>query len=286
MASGNLVHNTNSRIKRYRAPLIIAAGVFLISLLFFTGWKVFFDRSIEGTWQVNMTSADGNKSLKYDLTFSDDQTVRLHNGGVSCIGRYYFIDREEYGDVIAIYINQSGTPYIAADFGYSFAGNAITGRILQLTDYSGLFFSPDQASADPQSVEEKKSITGSIVKDDATYYVWDFRPAVFENVRSEIPDPSTDKPLTGSWLYADPEKDDSYTLTFSQDGTFEQFSYDTEITGSYSADGEKIKLSIVAISGNPVDTEVEYSIKDDKLIYNNLSLTRTDDKYAFKSEIK
>lgn len=278
--------HSKHKVKYYRTPLIIAACVFFASLLFFTGWKLLFDTSIEGTWKVNMVSADGSKTLNYDLTFSSDQTVTLHNGGVSCIGRYYFVDREDYGKVIAVYINQSGSPYISADFGYALEGNYFTGRVLRLTDYSGLFFTPDNADADQKEVEEKKSITDSIVKNDVTYYVWDFKPADVEYMLKDIPEKTVDKSLTGSWLFTDSDADYSYTITFDEDGTFEQCSYDTDIKGIYSADGSNLKLSIVTISGSPIETEVTYTIKDNKLKYNNLEFAKTNDKYAYKSQIK
>ena len=122
--------------------------------------------------------------------------------------------------------------------------------------------------------------------DGVTYYIWDFKEADIENKRSEIPDKKNDEKLNGIWMFTDEDADYKYTISFGDDGTFEQNAYDTEIIGTYSADGKKCRLVIVDLTGNAVDNEVEYAVDGDKLKFGNNEFVRTDSKYAFKSDIK
>lgn len=275
-----------AKVKRYRAPLIIAACIFFASVLFFGCWKCFFDTSILGTWGVEMISADGNNKLEYTLTFNNDKTVSLHSGGVSYTGRYYFVDNEDKGSVVSIYINNSGVPFVAADFGYDFEGNIFTGRSLKLTDYSGMFFTPDTASSDQEQVKEKQKITASTEKDGVIYYIWDFRPSQEIFKTEAVKDAKTDKALLGSWIFREEDSDYSYTITFEEDGSFEQLSYDSDLRGTYSADGESCTLCLYDLSGEKNESSLSYEINGSKLTLNSVEFTKTDNKFAYQSDVQ
>lgn len=271
----------------FRAPIIIAACIFLCTLIGFGVWKCFFDTTITGDWAVEVTSNDGEKKLSYTFSFDDDHTFRMRSGGTSLVGKYYF-DKKKNSDgtedpVFSIYLTNLGSRYIYSDFGYSFDGNAFTGRILKLTDYNGLFFPSDDSSSDEETVKYKKSITDSIERDGITYYVWDFMKTDFTNKIEYFDDFKVDTSILGSWLYKEETSGYAYTLTFYDDGRFEQLSYESELNGSYKYSQDESMIRYYSLVGELVETPVTISIDGDTLTFNGLKYTKTTDKNDYKT---
>ncbi len=269
--------------KHTRTPLIIAACIFVAVSLFFGVMKCFFDSSFEGTWGVDLTVPDTNESVNYRFSFSENNTVRYQSGGQAAIGRYY-LDVDEGENVVNMYFTNNGANMVAK-FGYSFSGNIFTGRQLSLKDLSGFFFAPDNDKSDEAQVKAKKTITDSVEKDGATYYVWNMTPSqeVFKQDSSESFEP--DEKLCGIW-YAKSENSEnlSYTIVFNKDGSFEQRNYENEIYGIYSVENGKCSIRYYAINGSKMGADLDYSIENGKLTLGTHEFVKTNDKYAYQSE--
>lgn len=274
----------------FRAPILIAACIFLCTILFFAGWKLFFDTSIEGDWAVEVTSDSGEKIFGYTFSFEGDHVFRMRSGGTSLVGRYYSDTRKKSDGtsepIISIYLTNMGSSYISADFGYTVSGNAFSGRVLRLTDYTGIFMPSDNAESDPEDVKNKKKITGFVEEDGTTYYSWDFLSSDYKPQIDYFDDFKKDESVSGSWKYTDTSTDYSYTLTFNDDGSFEQYSYESELVGAYRYSDGKFSLRFYSLGGKLSETEIAASVSGDKLTFNGLSYTRTADKNDYKTGIK
>lgn len=274
----------------FRVPILIAACIFLCTILFFAGWKCFFDTSIEGDWAVEVTSSDGEKVFGYTFSFDDDHVFRMRSGGTTLVGRYYFDTRKNSDGttdpIFSIYLTNMGSPYISADFGYSFSGNVFTGRTLTLTDYSGLFLPADNADSDPETVKSKKAVTGFVERDGTTYYTWDFLSSDYRSEIEYFDGFKPDETVLGSWIYTEENTGYSYTLTFNEDGSFEQYSYESEMVGAYDYSDGKFTLRFYGLGGTLSETDVAAAVSGDELTFNGLSYKRTADKNDYKTGIK
>ena len=270
--------------RRYRAPLIIAACIFAATILFFCGWKCFFDTDIKGCWRLEIQVPDSDKKIEYNFTFEDDNVMRYQTGGYAAIGRYY-LDSKSDRDTITFFLTNGQNYPLSAEFDYQFSGNVFTGRTLSLTDRSGFFFAPDGADADESTVESKKKITDSVKENNTTYYIWNLKTPAQEKYDYYTPDEEfkEDKELTGTWVYKSGEAGYDYTFTFNSDGTFEQRNHESEIHGVYRLSDGKCKVGFYSLSNQYMEGDLSYSFKDGKLVLGNHEFTRTDDKYAYKS---
>lgn len=267
-----------------RGPLIIAACIFLATLIVFGVWKCFFDTSIGGTWGMEMSINDGSEKVRFNLTFEDNKTARFHSGGVVYIGRYELADDDDHGKVLNLYIPVYGQVQLFS-FNYDFDGNIFTGRRLKLTDLSGMFLSPDDSSSSKEETESKKKTADSVEIDGVTYYRWDFKPGSEGYRISKSGDFKSDEKIIGSWLYKNDEVDYSYTMTFNSDGTFEQLSPDLEIHGTYTVKDGVCYTKFYPISNSLSEQSFSYVVDGDKFSLGDSNFIKTDDKYAYKSEI-
>lgn len=271
------------KIRHYRVPLIIAACIFLATVIFFCSWKCFFDTSIEGTWGIDINISDSD-DVNYNFTFDNDNMVRYQAGGQAAIGRYYF-SSSEGKDIITVYLS-SGSEQLTASFNYAFEGNVFTGRTLKLTDLSGFFFAPDTDASDESEVKAKKKITDSITEDGITYYCWNFTPSSEKFKVDKPKNFKADKELIGTWLYMADEEGYSYTFTFNDDGTFEQRNYQSEVHGKYTVSDGVCSVSYYSLGNVEMEGDLNYSVDGNKLTLGSQEFEKTNDKYAYQSEIK
>ena len=271
------------RTVHYRAPLIIAACIFLSVLIFFGVWKCFFDTDIVGTWGIEISLNTDSEKVPFNLTFEKDKTVRFHSGGVTYIGRYELTKDDNDDKLLYIYLSVYGQVQVFR-FNYDIEGNILNGRNLKLVDLSGMLLSPDDSSSDKEYIENKKKITDSVMIDGITYYKWNFTPGNENYKISKNDGFKTDKKLVGTWLYDSKELDYSYTMTFNDDGTFEQLAPDVEIHGSYTVKDGVCSTSYYPMNNNIVEQSFDYNVKDGKLTFGSNEFTGTDNKYAYKSE--
>ncbi len=277
--------------------LIVATCIFAVTILFFMGWKFFFDDSITGTWGIDIqyetqdseTSENKTQTVNYTLTFKDDDVIEFHHDGTTLTGKYYFTDSEGQNPQLLITIYNVGNPYITAYFDYSFEGNVFTGRRLNLVDRSGLFLSSDTVSENgktDETVKKKMQITDSVVIDSTRYYIWSFKPSQTEFKIEKYDDFKSDDKLLGSWLLKDASEGYDYTYTFYDDGTFQIMSTEVDTRGAYKIEDGKCTIHYFEINGTEYETPIEYSVNGDKLKFSGTELTKTASKYDYKPEVK
>ena len=248
--------------KKVRAPIIIAACIFLCTVLGFAVWKCFFDTSILGSWTLTQDGT-GNKLQSVGdptgLTFNNNNELLYTYGGITLIGKYYITENENKDDTrVHIVLTKNGQMINNVYFDYTLDGNVFSGRSLRLSnDYNG------------------------------TEYTQIYKNTALSQKVNMYKDNKTDKTLVGSWLYKSEDEGYPYTLTFNSDGTMEQNSSELSLRGSYTAEGGKLKYKVVAAENKEQEYELTYKIKDNKLtLQDNFELTKVSDKYAFKTGIK
>ena len=274
----------------FRAPIIIAACIFLCTLIGFGVWKCFFDTTLEGDWKVDLKSIDGEKTYSYVFTFDNEKHFEMSGGGVTLKGNYY-LDSHKNSDgsispIFSVYLTNLGSSYISADFGYGFEGNVFTGRTLKLTDYTGLFFPPDNDSSDAETVKKKKSCAESVVIDGNTYYIFSFDKTDFNSKTEPYDDFKKNDALLGSWIFTEESSGVAYTFTFYDDGTFEQLSKESSLVGAYKLEDGTCTLGYYNMSNEKVEAPVSYAVKGDELTFNGLEYKKTADKNDYKKATK
>lgn len=275
--------------------LIVATVIFAVTILFFTGWKCFFDDSIVGaTWtasyEIASTDSDTNKQEtkveRYSFIFKENNVVEYHYGGMTTNGRYILSTNDDGTQQVQVAITNAGYPYINAYFDYSVSGNIFTGRTLSLVDKSGLLFAPE--SSDEESKINNKSTT----VDEVRYYICDFKESGYEDEIWYYDDFKTDEKIIGSWLY---EYDDyRCTYSFYDNGSFEMLTSDADIKGGYTVNEGKVKLRYYYISPvseeNEFESELEYSVDGDTLKLtsgeSSTEFTKTTSKYDYKQDVQ
>ena len=282
--------------RKYHAPLYIAACIFLAAVIFFGVKLCFFNTNIEGIWGLDVKTLDGKNTMHFNLNFKDEK-VRLQTSNTVYIGRLSL--KEEDGSymksddgkpMLMMNMNLNGKPFVYK-FNYEFGGNVFTGRTLQLTDLSGLFYEPDLKSGNAEEIKKRKKNTGFIETKDKIYYVWSLTPSE-ENAKPAAPKNfKEDKKLTGSWLLKKQDTVYPYTLNFSNDGTFCQLSHELEIYGTYSLKDNVCTLNWKEIGSNEKKSDLKYSVDNNKLTLSqeyegvtimSIELKKTKDKYDFK----
>lgn len=282
--------------RKIGVPLIIAACIFLAAILFFGVWKCFFDTSINGTWSFSIektkTDSETKKEMKetitYDFDFDNSGNFGMHRGGTTFKGRYQFVDDSDGEPKLKISITNLGQPYITAEFDYAVCGNVFTGRTLKLTDRTGLLLPPDEVSSDSETEEQKAKmkIADNTVIDGYRYYILDFKSSELTDKVEYYKDFKPDSKVTGSWLYKNGDTGYDYTYTFGEDGTFEMISSEIYTKGSYKIDDGKITVHYFDINGTEYESPISYSIKDDKMTFGNMEVTKTASKDDYKQAIK
>lgn len=284
--------NKNGKQKRKRSknkpigtPLLIAAIIFIATLIFFGVWKCFFDTGIIGSWTFKIDQTE--RKYTYNFTFEDDNVMRFNYGGRTFIGKYNFVDKAPQ---IHIYASNLGQTFIDAYFDYEISGNIFTGKHLTLTDRTGLIFPPDEINSETDEqdlVKLKKKFAKSSEEDGIRYYKLTFENYGTEPEIKKYDDFKADDKLVGTWLYKDEATGYSYTFTFSKDGVLEQLSSEMDMIGGYNPKDGKCTYNFVAAGGTTADFDFKYSVNGKTLtIDDDFKLTKTDDKYAYKSEIK
>ncbi|MDD6489358.1 MAG: DUF5640 domain-containing protein [Clostridia bacterium] len=281
--------------RKIGVPLIIAACIFLATILFFGVWKCFFDTSIAGTWSFSIEKTTTNSETKkeekevvsYDFDFDNNGNFGMHRGGTTLKGRYEFVDYDGT-PMLKISISNLGQPYITANFDYDVCGNIFTGRTLRLTDRTGLLLPPDEESSDSKTDEQKAKmkIADSTVIDGYRYYIPEFKSSELTDKVEYYDDFKPDSKLTGSWLYKNGDSGYDYTYTFGDDGTFEMISSEIYTKGSYRIDDGKITVHYFDINGTEYETPLEYSVDGNKMTFGSMEVTKTASKYDYKQEIK
>ncbi len=266
-------------------PLTVAAIIFILTLLFFGVWKCFFDTSIVGSWTFKINEAE--RKYTYNFTFEDDNVVRYHYGGRTFIGKYNFTENKPQ---VHIFISSLGMTFIDAYFDYSVTGNIFTGRELRLTDRTGLIFPPDEISEETDQsdlVKLKKKIAKSKEEDGIRYYTLPFENYSVDPEIKKYDNFKADSKLLGSWLYKDDETGYSYTFTFHKNGVMEQLSPEIAMTGGYQVKDGICTYNFIAAGGTTTDYSFDYTVDGKTLLINDeIKLTKTDNKYAYQTEIK
>ncbi len=303
-AESNVVSELQTDVKvssrKYHAPLYIALIILLAAILFFLGKLCFFNTNIDGTWGMTIKGEGNNPDQTFNLSF-DDSVARLQSAGTAFIGRLTIKDengnylKDEAGrSVLSISMNIQGNPYIFK-FNYEFTGNAFTGRTLRLTDLSGMFLAPDSKSADKETLEKHKKANEYVERDNTVYYIWSFTPSVEDMGVKKDKNFKPDKKLVGSWLYKSDDNAYPHTMTFTEDGLFEQHYYEYETYGTYSVKDGVCTIKYIELGNDEKKFEINYKVEGDELtltqeyegtVLAEEKLKKTDDKYSFKSEIR
>ncbi len=278
---------------RFRAPAIIALILLVISVIFFIVWGLFFNKAIKGTWKYSVTVNNENKSTEYNyvLNFEDNGICRYNLGGTTYTGKY----KSEYVDgkhKLNMVFTMIGTEIYNNNLIYDVSGNIFTGRKLELTDIDGMILPPDNLSSETkQSVELKSKLADSKEENGIRYYILPFES--IDSIEPEIDkydDFKTDEKLTGIWYEANERSGYGYTFTFNEDGSYELTYSDVSYAGCYSAENGKCDYNLVFVDGKTDSRSFNYSFSGENLIIEingqKSTLIKTDNKYAFKSEIK
>ena len=277
-------------LTKIRAPLIIAGVLLIATIMFFAAWACFFNKSIKGSWNCNITLNSVNYNTTF--TFDDNNVCKYHAGGLTYNGIYKVSRTDDGKDKLNITLTYLGQPILEKEFYYTLSGNEFSGKKLDLTDVSGLIFTPDNISSENKSeVEMKKKAADYVEENDIRYYIINFN-AVSEP-KPEIKkydDTLKDKKLIGIWYDKNEASGYGCTFTFNDDGTYELIYKDVEYAGAYKADNGKLTYNIVTVGGKETEQSLNYTVDGDKLTFNSdaysSTLTKTDNKYAFESEIK
>ena len=288
--------NKKTKFRVY-TPVIISAVFLLITVFVFSGWKLFFDRSLTGSWVMKFNS--NGRDYTVNMSFEKDNVCYLRLGGLTFKGSYSLEEDEKGHQMLKTTFTRSGQTYKVANFRYSVSGSELTGKTLSLTDLSGFRHSPDViASQDDEKVREKMNTSDYIEEDGIRYYIIEFNnknsysnPVVHYNIEN------TDSKLTGIWLYTSDNSNNDHTFAFYDDNTYQITYRDYECLGCYTAGNGSCVFNIAnadgSIDGN--SSELKYSFEDDKLIVTIIDedgkeitypLTRTDNEYAFDNGIK
>lgn len=230
--------------------LIVAACIFLGTLLFFLTWTVFFQKSLVGTWEVSFEDkSDADNVVTYNLKFdfepipkdSEDKTgtVTVNLGNMSYFGNYSLIEGTDGNPQISMYSTLDGSLFINSHLIYSIEGNRLTGMKLQITDVEGSFI-PVGSDMD-----------------------FEMTPSAIEYKIENIKDAKIDKEILGSWKN---EEGVIYTYTFFEDNTFSISSKERLVKGSYSAENGIIKLHYYNSLNQIQEEEISYEKADENTI--------------------
>ena len=268
--------------RRFRAPLMIAFGILLCSVLFFVGLGMFCPSDFNGTWGIELKTSDDGQPLRFNFTFNRDNTLKFQSGGSSYLGSYStknengsLIKDDEGNNVVNISVLKNGLEE-KYRFNYSFKGNIITGKTLEMTDLDGLFLSPDSKSADEETIKRHKKMTDSVTKGDSIYYIWSFRPSEVNYYVKKNEGFKPDDQLLFTWIHSNAQSDYSYTIRFNKDGTFDEYSYDFEVHGTYKINNGKCTIQFYDLGNENKEVELDYSVNDDKLDLNGIEFTKTE----------
>lgn len=251
--------STKNKTHKVCPCLIVAACIFLASLIFFGLWTMFFQTSIVGTWAVTFTdSSSDEKVISYDLKFKFEPmtnteengtgNVTVNLGNISYFGTYRFTEGSDGKPQIWIYSILDGTTFINSHLIYSVEGNALTGRTLKLTDVEGSFI-PVGSDMD-----------------------FEMKPSAIDYKIKPIDNARLDKAIIGSWNGG---IDTVYTYTFNEDQTFSVSSKYRYITGSYSAADGTLTLCYYTSTGDIQEENLTYIVNDTGTVsFNGLEFTK------------
>lgn len=272
----------SARPERFRAPLIIAFAVLLCSVLFFVGFGMFFSSDLNGTWGIELKTSEVGEPLRFNFTFNSDNSLKFQSGGTSYLGSYSIknedgslIKDEEGNNIVNISVLKNGVEE-KYRFNYSFSGNFITGKILEMTDLDGLFLSPDSKSTDKETLDRHKKMTDSVTKGDNIYYVWSFRPSEVKYYVNKNEGFKPDEKLLSTWIHKNQQSDYSYTIRFNKEGTFDEYSYDFEVHGTYKINDGKCTIQFFDLGNENKEVELDYTVDGDKLDLNGIDFTKTE----------
>ena len=273
---------------RIYTPVIIAAAVLIVTVLIFSGWKVFFEKNIKGIWTFDFTAGEEQCSLSLEL--ADDGVCYFHEGAIIYKGTYKFSQAEDGQDLLKTNFTEYGQPAISANFYYTVEGSNASGKTLVLTDLTGLIFSPydtgDETGNDPAELGYDY-----FEKDGLRYFRLSFRSDNGYETKCEQPENAKkDDKLTGIWLNTNDDSRHDNTFAFFDDNTFQITYRDVLYKGCYSAENGKCTFRIVYYTGQAQENEFDYKFEDDKLIITIQNVpaeyTRTDSVTAFDNGIK
>lgn len=281
------------KTNKFRAPILIAFMLLLLSIIFFVIWTLFFNKAINGTWKYSIVINDENTKTEYNyaLSFEDNGVCRYTLGGTTYTGKY----RSKYENgkhKLNLVFTMVGTEVYNNNLTYDVSGNIFTGRQLYLTDIDGMILPPDDMSnGEETSLEFKSKLANSKEEKGTRYYILPFE--AIDNVTPQIKkfeNFKTDEKLTGIWYEANELSGYGYTFTFNSDGTYEINYSDVSYSGGYSAENGNCDYNLISLDGTESKESFKYSFDGEDLVIeignNKSTLVRSNDKYAFKTKIQ
>ena len=269
-------------------PVIIAAAVLIVTVLIFSGWKLFFEKNIKGIWTLDLSSGDDECSVSLEL--ADDGVCYFHEGAIIYKGSYKFSQAADGQELLKTEFTKYGQPAISASFYYAVEGSNVTGKSLVLTDLTGLIFNPYNVSENTGNDPETLGYD-YIEKDGIRYFRLSIRSDNGYQTRCDKPENAkTDEKLTGIWLNKNDDTRYDNTYAFYDDNTLQITYRDIIYKGSYSASDGKCSFTFVSYTGKKQENEFDYKFEGDKLTITIQDVpavyTRTDSVTAFDNGIK
>lgn len=286
------VSGENKKVK-IRMPMIIAAGVVMVTVVICTMFGLFFHRSFKNNgweWHISV-EGDDPAELTYHLRFGEDNLCELMMGGTTYKGKYK-TTYDNGKNKISFIFTEVGNEIFHGDCYYELTGNALSEQYLYLTDLDGFILSPETPeTVDSEDAAFKNKMAKTTKENDVVYYILPFKATnEFEPSRKKIENNKTDEKLIGTWYKENKKSGYGYTFTFNEDGTFDIIYSDVSYTGFYTAENGKCTYNLVMINDQAEEVTFDYSFIDDDLVINvnnyTSRLKKTDNPYAFESTIK
>ncbi len=278
---------------RLQLPVIIAAVILIVSILFFGCWELFFNHSVKGTWTLHFILNDNNCSVSY--SFEDDKVCYFHNGGSIRKGTYQ-LSQDEDGHQLLTMTYQNfrdfGTPAVTHQLRYTIEGTAFGNRKMKCTDITGMIFDPDNiGSENEEAVAQKKAAADFIEENGTRYYVFTMHEDKnYATSTKPIEGGYIDKELLGIWLEKNEDSTYDNTFAFYEDGTIQITYRDRIYKGCYTAYNGECIFNLAQVDGSFANILINYEFKEGKLIItiNDVpaEYTRTDDICAFETGIR
>ncbi len=278
---------------RIQPPLIVAAAVLAVSVLFFACWGLFANKSIKGTWTLHFLVGEQDCSVSY--SFEEDGTCYFHNGGYLRKGTYQ-LTNDDKGNLLTmtfLHFSDFNTPAVTHQFRYTVEGTAFSTRKIICTDISGMIFAPDTlGQEDDESVAQKKASADYVETDGYRYYMY----TLHEDKNYTIPlkpieGATQDKDLLGVWMKTYEDASYDHTYAFYDDNTLQITYRDSIYKGCYTAkDGECI-FNIAQVDGTFANYPMTYTFDTDGALTITvdevpIEYTKTDRPDAFDTGIK
>lgn|GEM_PF-5125022 len=281
---------------RIYIPVLIAAGILLVTIILLLVFAVFFNKTLKSTWTLHFTLGDTTCTVAY--SFQDNDTVYYYNGGYVRKGKYQLSTDSTGQNILTMdfrNFNRFDSSLTTCRLGYRFEGNSLSGRKIVCTDYDGMIFVPEDLSAENKDANAIHPNADYIDDNNTRYYLF----TLHEDNNYQFPskpfeEPKTDQKLLGIWLEVpeDPEDDVIYdnTFAFFEDGTIRITYRDKIYHGCYTAGNGVCVFNVVMADDVASNFSMDYSFEEKGLIIriNDVPAhyVKTDDFYAFDTGIE